>query len=302
MEDELARLHVQSATLHDQMTLLAAPAVELTDQERALFKDAELVVSDQGGDNLTASISAPLSGAAITNASATTTTTNAGQKLPGVNEQGAAESSDAAPALDKKVQAGTNAAASSAVLPWQGKFKELLTQAKEEFDRQDYLEAENSFQESLKLSPNDYFALSNLGVVEFQLGKMKEAEESLKKASEQSKDNSFALTTLGIVHYRQMRLADAEKVLRKSIAVNNQDFTAHNYLGIVLAASGNGKAGESEIMKAIEINPNYADAHFNLAVIYATGKPPAKMMARQHYNKALELGSPPDASLEHLLE
>jgi Tfp pilus assembly protein PilF len=55
-------------------------------------------------------------------------------------------------------------------------------------------------------------------------------------------------------------------------------------------------------MKAIEINKDYADAHFNLAVIYATGVPPSKMLARKHYQKALELGAPPDSSLEKLVQ
>jgi Flp pilus assembly protein TadD len=195
----------------------------------------------------------------------------------------------------------SSAGSPTAELPWKGRFKELLGRAKEEFDRQDYIQAESTFRDALKLSPDDYFALSNLGVVQFQLGKLKEAEETLKKASGKTTDSSFALTTLGIVHYRQDRHDEAEKVLKKSIAVNPQDFTAHNYLGIVLAASGKGKDGESEIMKAIEINPQYADAHFNLAVIYATGKPPAKMMARKHYQKAIELGAPPDASLERIV-
>ncbi len=286
MEEELKRLNVQSDTLQATITQLAAPVVELTPQERSLFKDAQLVISVQEGDtNLQASLSAPMSG--VTNA-------------PGEALQNTPESKDSpADAMSTNALA-TNAADSG--IPWEGKFKRLLTQAKEEFDRQDFLQAENTFQEALKLSPNDYFALSNLGVVQFQLGKMKEAEVSLKKASEQSNDSSFALTTLGIVHYRQERLQDAEKVLRKSVAINELDFTAHNYLGIVLAASGKGKAGEEQIMRSIEINPNYADAHFNLAVIYATGKPPAKMMARKHYNKALELGSPPDPSLEHLIQ
>ena len=302
MEEELKRLNVQSDTLQQQMTQLAAPAVELTPQERALFKDAQLVVSDQEGPNLQASISAPAGQAAIIAITATNSDA-VPQQVPATNSTNGIVPKDAkeptAPQPDTQVDTNT---AQAAGMPWQGKFKELLSQAKEEFDRQDYIQAENTFQEALKLSPKDYFALSNLGVVQFQLGKMKEAEESLKKASEQSKDNSFALTTLGIVHYRQERLQDAEKVLRKSVAINDQDFTAHNYLGIVLAAAGKGKAGESEIMKAIEINPKYADAHFNLAVIYATGKPPAKMMARKHYNKAVELGSPPDASLEHLIQ
>ena len=200
----------------------------------------------------------------------------------------------------RKEPASTNA--TSQEVASQGKFKECLARAKDAFDKQDYPQAENSFKEALKLSPDDYFGLSNLGVVEFQLGKMKEAEEVLLKASQKPSDSSFALTTLGIVHYRQERLSDAEKVLRKAVAINDQDFTAHNYLGIVLAASGNGKAGESEIMKAIEINKDYADAHFNLAVIYATGKPPSKMMARKHYARAVELGAPPDPSLEQLVQ
>ena len=156
-------------------------------------------------------------------------------------------------------------------------------------------------QDALNASPNDYITLSNLGVVEFQLGKMSEAESTLKKACAQDPKKSFSFTTLGIVHYRQERFDDAEKVLRQAVAINDQDFTAHNYLGIVLAASGKSKAGESEIMKSIEVNPSYADAHFNLAVIYATGKPPAKEMAKAHYKKAVALGAPADAALEKLI-
>ena len=301
MEEELKRLNIQSDALQHQMSLLTAPALELTPQERGLFKDAQLIVTDEAGAKLQASISAP-AGSVITTHD-TMTNANAAPRVPPLNSNIQAPSKDvqqSSPRAENKPD--QNAPPQVEGDAWQGKFKDLLAQAKEEFDRQDYIQAENTFQEALKLSPNDYFALSNLGVVQFQLGKMKEAEESLKKASAQSSDSSFALTTLGIVHYRQERLPDAEKVLRKAVAINEQDFTAHNYLGIVLAASGKGKAGESEIMKAIEINPKYADAHFNLAVIYATGKPPAKMMAKKHYTKALELGSPPDASLEHLIQ
>ncbi len=280
MEEELKRLNVQSDSLTAQISILSAPNAPLSPDEKALFKDADLMVSEGGPEKLQASLAAPI-----------TQSTN--------KEKADAVSADKS---TKENPESTDKATNATGMVWQGKFKELLAQAKEQFDRQDYIQAENTFQEALKISPDDYFALSNIGVVQFQLGKMNEAEESLKKAAEKSKESSFALTTLGIVHYRQQRYEDAEKVLRKSISINDQDFTAHNYLGIVLAASGKGKAGESEIMRAIEINPQYADAHFNLAVIYATGKPPAKMMAKQHYKKAIELGSPPDSSLEHLLQ
>ncbi len=270
IQEELKHLNIQSQSLAEQLTVLSVPSMQLTPQERALFKDGQLSVAEPAAegsskpDKLEASVAAPLAGqSSETNAS-----------TPKTEEK---QTSDA-------------------------RLKELLTRAKAEFEKQDFLHAEATFQEALKIAPDDYFALSNLGVVQFQLGKMKEAEESLRKASDKSKDNSFALTTLGIVHYRQQRLPDAEAVLRKALSINQQDFTAHNYLGIVLAASGNGKAGESEIMRAIEINPQYADAHFNMAVIYATGKPPSKMMAKKHYRKAVDLGAPPDASLEQLIQ
>jgi tetratricopeptide (TPR) repeat protein len=285
MEEEMKRLNVQSQTLSDQIGVLSAPSLVLTPEERALFKDGQLVVVDDGSGSLQAAVAAP---------------------LPTQNPSTETNSStNAAASADSSAQSTNRAKTpeeSGKEMAWQGKFKECLARAKDEFDRQDYLQAENSFKEALGYSPDDYFALSNLGVVEFQLGKLKEAEEALAKASQKKSDSSFALTTLGIVNYRQERLEEAEKTLRKAIAVNDQDFTAHNYLGIVLAASGKGKAGESEIMKAIEINKNYADAHFNLAVIYATGKPPSKMMAKKHYAKALELGAPPDPSLERLVQ
>lgn len=310
MEEELKRLNIESQTLADQITVLSVPTVKLTPEERALFKDQQLVISDDGGGKMEVSIAAP-----VQKSIPQTESKNAakeqrknGDKKEGVVTNPAADQADEkAPAtssgqVDQGANKGDSSAPADAAAPWQGQFKELLARAKEEFERQDYLQAESTFREALNLNPDDYFALSNLGVVEFQLGRLKEAEEVLRKASEKSSDSSFALTTLGIVHYRQERLSDAEKVLRKSVTVNQEDFTAHNYLGIVLAASGKGKAGESEIMKAIEINPRYADAHFNLAVIYATGKPPAKMMARKHYAKAVELGAPPDPSLENLMK
>jgi len=289
MEEEFKRLNVQSRSLDEQLGILAAPVIVLTPEERALFKDSQLAVLEGEGEKIKASVAAPLD---VQQGNAKEGTTN----LPVPPNEVAPSGSTSQPT----VQPGPSA--SPEEVPWQGKFKELIARAKEEFDRQDYLQAEETFTQALKLSPEDYFTLSNLGVVQFQLGKMKEAEISLAKASEKSGNNSFALTTLGIVHYRQERMQDAEKVLRKSIEINPQDFTAHNYLGIVLAASGKPKVGEAEILKAVEINPRYADAHFNMAVIYATGKPPAKMMARKHYAKAVELGAPPDPSLENLIK
>jgi Flp pilus assembly protein TadD len=298
LDEEMKRLNVQSQSLSEQLAVLSTPSASMTPEERALFKEGQLVIVEESQGAMQLAVAAPID------------SKGGQQPLEGTNERALPDTNaPVAPSPSNETNAPvapsetpSPTGAGSKEIPWQGKFKECLARAKEEFDRQDFLQAEHTFKEALGYSPDDYFALSNLGVVEFQLGKLKEAEEVLLKAASKSSDSSFALTTLGIVHYRQGRLEDAEKALRKAIAKNDQDFTAHNYLGIVLAASGKGKAGESEIMKAIEINQGYADAHFNLAVIYATGKPPSKMMARKHYAKAIELGAPPDASLERLVQ
>ena len=294
MDEEMKRLNIQSQTLSEQISVLSSPTVQLTPEERSLFKEGQLEIMDGSPEKMEASISAPISGVSQEPGK------QAANQPPQETPQPSPPPSGTPIPSSQKVS--PVAKQSTDDLPWQGKLKSSLAKAKESFDKQDFSSAESSFKEALAFSPDDYFVLSNLGVVEFQLGKMSEAEEFLKKAAAKSDKSSFALTTLGIVHYRQGRLPDAEKVLRKAISINPDDFTAHNYLGIVLAASGNPKAGESEIMKSLEINQQYADAHFNLAVIYATGKPPAKMMAKMHYTKAVELGAPPDPSLERLVQ
>ena len=302
--EDLDKLKVKSDTLSLQLRKLAKP-VRLTDEERALFKDKLPLPpeSQQDEDKLIVAVEASKNGknaAAINTPAVSPSPANgvAGATPAATPESGTNNvTTTNAPTEMKKKEKGDKKENPID----QEKYCAALNKAKEQFEHQNYAEAEKNFQDALNASPNDYITLSNLGVVEFQLGKMSEAESTLKKACAQDPKKSFSFTTLGIVHYRQERFDDAEKVLRQAVAINDQDFTAHNYLGIVLAASGKSKAGESEIMKSIEVNPSYADAHFNLAVIYATGKPPAKEMAKAHYKKAVALGAPADAALEKLI-
>ena len=319
MED-LERLKVKSDSLSLQLRKLAKP-VRLTAEERALFKDKLPLSAESEQEDDEKLVVAVEASKKEKSSTAAEPSSSGAKNMPtgvplasthGMTASTSAKESAASPATNGEMLISTNAPtaidkkegeeSSKKETPAdQEKYHVAIGKAKEQFEHQNYAEAEKNFQDALTASPNDYITLSNLGVVEFQLGKMPEAESTLKKACNQDPKKSFAFTTLGIVHYRQERFDDAEKVLRQAVAINDQDFTAHNYLGIVLAAAGKSKAGESELMRSIEINPNYADAHFNLAVIYATGKPPAKEIAKLHYKKALSLGAPADATLEKLV-
>jgi len=180
--------------------------------------------------------------------------------------------------------------------------REQVKTAKQYFDAKNYLEAEKVYQEIVDETPDNYFALSNLGAVQIEAGKLSAAEVALKKAIEINPGDAFAYTNLGIAYSRQGKFDDAITNLKKALSINDTDAVAHNYLGVCLGQKDDHVDAEKELRRAIELKPEYPDAHFNLAVLYATLQPPSLDLAKMHYNKATSLGAPPDSSLERLIQ
>jgi Flp pilus assembly protein TadD len=175
-------------------------------------------------------------------------------------------------------------------------------EAKAFFNTKNYEKAEEKFQEILDRYPDNVYALSNLGVVYFQQAKYKEAEDALSKAVKYEPHDGFSHSILGIVYYMTQRYDDAINTLTRAVTLDPKDPQTRNYLGIACSQKGWLTVAEQEIRKALEINPNYAEAHFNLAVIYASQKPPAKEIANQHYQQAINLGIKADKNLEKMLQ
>ncbi|MDQ3622183.1 MAG: tetratricopeptide repeat protein, partial [Verrucomicrobiota bacterium] len=175
-------------------------------------------------------------------------------------------------------------------------------EAKDQFDRGNYRDAERLYEKMLTKAPNNLYVLSNLGVVRFRSGKLKLAEESFKKAIAIAPDDGFSHCTLGIVYYSLGKYDEAVNALTKALAITPKNATAHNYLGITASQKGWQEAAQKELETATAIDPNYADAHFNLAVVFATQQPPNKENARKHYKRATELGAQPDTALEQLIK
>lgn len=291
--DELARLEVQSKTLTDQIALLGQPSQPLSDDERALFKEPSITISDTSDPNaLATSIMAikPRSGP------------------PGAQGNGPAEPVDGGgaggPAVS--VPGAAEAAAKPPEAPAKPKVAEaqmaLAQEAENNFKQNKYPEAEKIYDKLLAREPKNPYLLSNQGVVLFRQDKLKMAEVMLKKAAAISPDDAFAQATLGIIYYRMHRYDDAIDALTKAIRIDPKNATAHNYLGITSSQKGWPEAALDEEQKALSLNPNYADAHFNIAVIYATTQPPSKDRALEHYRKATQLGAMPDPELEKLLQ
>ncbi len=299
VSDELARLEVQSKVLNEQIENLGRPTVPLTDEERALFKDPQVTLSDSADPSTyTATITAfkpkssPDPAASLVtpsaDASAAPASTNTNPTSP------TAQASPTDDAASPTVETGYRPKVSDELKP-------LALQAKESLDRGKLPEAEETYKKLIARDPKNAYLLSNQGVVLARQNKLKSAEISLKKALAVDDKDAFSLATLGIVYYRMHRYDDALEGLTKAVQIDPKNATAHNYLGITSSQKGWPEAALEEVQKAIALNPQYADAHFNIAVIYATMQPPAKEQALEHYKMAISLGAASDAALEKLI-
>jgi Flp pilus assembly protein TadD len=180
--------------------------------------------------------------------------------------------------------------------------QDLLNEARAAAALKDYDTAASRYEQVLTREPGNVTALSKLGAIRFQQGKLDEAEQLLNKAVTAAPNDSESRSLLGIVYFRTGKLDDAFDELTRAVALDPRNAEAHNYLGITLNEKGWGAAAEEEMRRAIEIDPQYADAHFNLAVMYAKQKTPRLELARYHYQKAIDLGAARDPQLETLLK
>ncbi len=305
VSDELARLEVQSNVLNEQIAELGRPTVPLTDEERALFKDPQVTLSDA---NDSTTYAATITAFNKPKGSGDQTAASPGASPAGPAADAQSPASPAPPAGSPSVAVEVNPGADNAPkveTSFKPKVSEelrpLAMQAKESLDRGKYPEAAEAYKKLIARDPKNPYLLSNQGVVFSRQNQLKSAEMSLKKALAFEPKDAFSLSTLGIVYYRMHRFDDALDCLTKAVQFDPKNATAHNYLGITSSQKGWPEAALEEVQKAIALNPQYADAHFNIAVIYATNQPPAKDQAEEHYKIATSLGATRDPALEKLI-
>ncbi|HEX8372437.1 MAG TPA: tetratricopeptide repeat protein [Chthoniobacterales bacterium] len=279
--EELARIEGKSQALLDQVDVLGAATLQLSDEERKLFKEPELAVLDASGPGLSVEMTQ-------------TDPDNVRPILPGTAPSTTA---GATPAPSPAAEANP-----TPTLTVPDKYASLVTRAKKLFDQGKLPDAERAYNEILADDPNNLYALSNLGVVNYKMGKLVPSEKALTKAAAIAPKDFFVNCTLGIVYYRQGKFEKAIESLTHAITIDPTSATAHNYLGIAASQKGWFEAAVKELEKATTLNPQYPDAWFNLAVVYATSEPPQLDKARECYEKAVALGAEPDPALEKLFK
>jgi len=131
-------------------------------------------------------------------------------------------------------------------------------EAKEQFERGNYAEAEKAYREILAKAPKDLYTLSNLGVVLFRAGKFEESAKVLREAIAVAPEDGFSHSTLGIVYYSQRKYDEAVDELTKALAIDPKNASAHNYLGIVAQQKGWQELARKEIETARRLDPSFS--------------------------------------------
>ena len=109
-------------------------------------------------------------------------------------------------------------------------------QAIASFDHGDYAGAEKLYEQILQKHPDNLYALSNLGVVQFRLQKWGSAEHSLQRAITVAPGDAFSHCTLGIIYYQERLYDKAAAEFNRALAINPKYELAKNYLGVIRAA------------------------------------------------------------------
>ena len=330
-QEEMDRLEIKSDTLNDKIIQLAKPTLELSKAEQEMLKSPVVTVLHASDDTITAQVEifkpkvedlaaapgeegpedAPIEAEVVAEdapqVEVEVVTEDVAAPVAEVESEAvAADTLPAETAGDAEEEAQPTgspdeAGASPPEADIPPEVLALIAEARDQFVRGNFSAAEKLYQQFVELQPNSVVALANLGVTQFRQGKLTAAQLALEKAIAADPNDGFTLTTLGAVMIEQNRIEDSLAYLERASEVVPDDPVTLNYLGVAASQLGQFGKAEQSLRRAITVNPEYAEAHFNLAVIYATAKPPSLALAKRHYEKALELGSGPDARLDSLL-
>ncbi|MBF0358929.1 MAG: tetratricopeptide repeat protein [Magnetococcales bacterium] len=123
------------------------------------------------------------------------------------------------------------------------------------------------YKKAIKIDPENFIALSNMGFALYSTEKLEEAAVALKKAITISPDFADAYSNLGNTLKKQGKFKEAVASFQKAIALKPDYAEAHSNLGNVRQEQDKLDLAVASYQKAIALKPDYAEAHYNLGNI-----------------------------------
>jgi tetratricopeptide (TPR) repeat protein len=121
------------------------------------------------------------------------------------------------------------------------------------------------------------------------------------EATELMPEETDLVVLLAVANCRDGRFGDAVKLMAPFDVWRAKNADALLTLGTAYMGLGEVGKARDAIEKTLSIKPESAEAHYNMAQILITISPPDVPGAQEHYQQALELGSPVDPEFENAL-
>lgn len=148
------------------------------------------------------------------------------------------------------------------------------------------------FTQAIAVTHDNYFALSSLGNLLRNEGRLEEASADFQRALAIRPDFTFALIGYGGVLERQGRFDDAAAQLERALRTNPTSARARANLGIVRQQQGRSAEAAVLLEEAVRIDPGSTLAHANLGMVLLSLKRPAD--AIPHLQQALRTSNAPE--------
>jgi Flp pilus assembly protein TadD len=142
----------------------------------------------------------------------------------------------------------------------------FLNRGNELLELGDVNEAIASYEEAMRLTPEDENVHFNLAVALVRANRLEDAEQFYRSGLEIFEDYPEIHNNLGNLLVRLNRLDEAEEHLREAIRLWPEYAKAHNNLGTALGHQGNQEESLSHFQEAVKHEPDYWEAWFNIGV------------------------------------
>ncbi len=135
-------------------------------------------------------------------------------------------------------------------------------------EMEDHREALKAFWKAISADERCAPAYRGSGFVLQKVGFKEKALEAYDIAAELEPDNPEVLADLGILQFNLGKLDDAEKTLARALVLNPNDPLARNTMAYIRFLHDDVDGAVADLEAAVEAMPNFASAHNNLAYLY----------------------------------
>ena len=127
-----------------------------------------------------------------------------------------------------------------------------------------YTDLQTLWRTTLARNPHSCMALNNLGTVYLNQGRLDEATASFEEALKIEPDDANAHFNLGHILLRQGQLDEAAAHFQRVLEIQPNDAKAHSDLGLVFLQKGKVDEASTQFRAALKLQPDFIEAHYNL--------------------------------------